>query len=642
MNTMEKLQMANIRISQLEEELAALQKSSPDTIVSQLKAFYTEQHKEDLAVRERQKEFFEKQTTEIKAEHARQLKAQEEKHRLELAGQEKKYRIEKAEQDAKYERLLKAIENKDKSSRKEDDDDHDDLMKLRGQVTYLQARLEKAGEDLKSLKALKKFEHSRRFVRSAEQQRLLNNRNEITRAEEKAGYDGESVTGDAEGRTVDVRPAYHRTQEHHEPRIDYAKNKPYTANPRYHYLSDYFTLPDGGRYVQRRGHADTWWYHVVHRIPEHYEEDFYEAAKVIMPGPDGGSVTCNTMENPCYLGVSRFDTEMLSFILTQKFCYNNSLNEVAGMLSHKGCTVSVKTIGSVVNKVIEKIRRAMSEMWKSTTFNTENLMIDETTGMVGIDNEETGKREYKNRYFWGFKANLKKMVWFVYEHGSRAAKVLRPILDEFIGFFTSDGYIVYKIYDKDDHPNQRRSACLTHIRRNFIDSLIENHEGSMWFIEEFGKLFGVEYECRKLNLSPEDRLYYRKKHSGSIMDRIKKKLEEYLSSGYAGCGELFTKALKYARREWSAMEMVLENGGLELSNNLAEQMMRHFKRTLKNCLNIGSERSAKNVAFMFSVVESCAMNAISPVVYIKDLLVKFADENISNQTLLPCYYAKVC
>jgi hypothetical protein len=76
-------------------------------------------------------------------------------------------------------------------------------------------------------------------------------------------------------------------------------------------------------------------------------------------------------------------------------------------------------------------------------------------------------------------------------------------------------------------------------------------------------------------------------------------------SGYAGCGELFIKALKYAWREWSAMEMVLENGGLELSNNLAEQMMRHFKRTLKNCLNIGSERSAKNVAFMFSVVESC-------------------------------------
>jgi hypothetical protein len=30
------------------------------------------------------------------------------------------------------------------------------------------------------------------------------------------------------------------------------------------------------------------------------------------------------------------------------------------------------------------------------------------------------------------------------------------------------------------------------IRRNFIDSLIENHEGSMWFIEEFRKLFGVE------------------------------------------------------------------------------------------------------------------------------------------------------
>jgi hypothetical protein len=34
--------------------------------------------------------------------------------------------------------------------------------------------------------------------------------------------------------------------------------------------------------------------------------------------------------------------------------------------------------------------------------------------------------------------------------------------------------------------------------------------------------------------------------------------------------------------------------------------------------------------------------ASPPVIYIKDLLVKFADKNISNQTLLPCYYAKVC
>ncbi|HAT62562.1 MAG TPA: hypothetical protein DCS83_08505, partial [Prevotella sp.] len=52
---------------------------------------------------------------------------------------------------------------------------------------------------------------------------------------------------------------------------------------------------------------------------------------------------------------------------------------------------------------------------------------------------------------------------------------------------------------------------------------------------------------------------------------------------------------------WGAMESGLGNGSLELSNNLAEQNMRHFKRTIKNLFNIGSERSAKNVAFKFSV-----------------------------------------
>ena len=34
-------------------------------------------------------------------------------------------------------------------------------------------------------------------------------------------------------------------------------------------------------------------------------------------------------------------------------------------------------------------------------------------------------------------------------------------------------------------------------------------------------------------------------------------------------------------------------------------MMRHIKMNLKNCLNIGSEDSALDYAFMYSVIEIC-------------------------------------
>ena len=53
-------------------------------------------------------------------------------------------------------------------------------------------------------------------------------------------------------------------------------------------------------------------------------------------------------------------------------------------------------------------------------------------------------------------------------------------------------------------------------------------------------------------------------------------------------GVLTVRALKYMKNEWKAMERILQNGNLEISNNLAEQMMRHIKLNLKNCLNIGS------------------------------------------------------
>ena len=80
------------------------------------------------------------------------------------------------------------------------------------------------------------------------------------------------------------------------------------------------------------------------------------------------------------------------------------------------------------------------------------------------------------------------------------------------------------------------------------------------------------------------------------------------------------KTLKYIKTEWSAMQTILQDGNLELSNNLAEQVMRHIKMNLKNCLNIGSEDSALDYAFMFSVIESCNMNKLSPGWYIKELV----------------------
>jgi hypothetical protein len=52
------------------------------------------------------------------------------------------------------------------------------------------------------------------------------------------------------------------------------------------------------------------------------------------------------------------------------------------------------------------------------------------------------------------------------------------------------------------------------------------------------------------------------------MDSIKKELEKYERSGYKRLGVKIKQALVYAKKEWHAFETVLQNGDVELSNNI--------------------------------------------------------------------------
>ena len=124
-------------------------------------------------------------------------------------------------------------------------------------------------------------------------------------------------------------------------------------------------------------------------------------------------------------------------------------------------------------------------------------MQGETSGLVGVE-EENGMRKYLKRYFWGIKVNVWKLVWFIYEYATHALKAIRQFLDNFIGFFIKDGCIVYKVYNNEElPPNHHCSACLTHIRRKFVESLEEKRSVFIWFIAEIGELFAIEHNCKK-------------------------------------------------------------------------------------------------------------------------------------------------
>ena len=403
-------------------------------------------------------------------------------------------------------------------------------------------------------------------------------------------------------------------------RVDYGKASQYMSDDHVvvHALDEYFKLSEGEYYrTGKDGEIEKSWYRIIIRYPESYEEHLYEAAHVRSNANDEYKTT-DTIEAGRPVPRCMFGTEMLSYVLCEKYLYNILQDQVVQKFSHCGLKISSSVLGKHVHNAIDWMSSKLEEYWLAEVRKSWILMLDEMRVLVGCADEETRERHYKNRYMCGIRANSVNLACFLYEDGSRGADVIRLFLDGFLGFYTTGGYVYIRsstemTQRRKKRAHRRRNAVLrawVHIRRDFVDAIPENERVAMWFVDEIGRMFAIEHYCATTRgLTGDARLSERLKpgNTADIMKRIEERLAVYQESNFAGCGELLKKALKYAIGEWPAMKRVLESGEVELSNILSEQMMRRIKMNLKNAGNIGSEQSARHDAFMYSLIESCKM-----------------------------------
>ncbi len=82
----------------------------------------------------------------------------------------------------------------------------------------------------------------------------------------------------------------------------------------------------------------------------------------------------------------------------------------------------------------------------------------------------------------------------------------------------------------------------------------------------------------------------------------------------------------------------LTDGAIELSDNVAERMFRHIAMGRRNWLHIGSHTAAQNIAFMYSLYESCRLNNINFGKYLNDILTRMMKGDTNYMAMLPCNY----
>ena len=414
-------------------------------------------------------------------------------------------------------------------------------------------------------------------------------------------------------------------------RKDYGKQSTGAENVVVHYC-DESDIPSGARKIGIREWIQ---YSIQHQVVKHV---FKLVRLVDAQGnisnyyqPTDKNDTRRPFEN--VLEGYPVDFELMARILVDKYQYGLSLERVVDRLKDAGARFNTSTVLAWIKRHMKELCK-LEEPFRQLLLTPGSMLFsDETTEQVRVYNQQKGKYEYRKQYIWGIKNPDRKIAYYLYDNGSRSMKVAQKFFAGFRGSVTTDGYNVYKMFEREDS-SITRYGCMAHVRRKFVDALQTDHR-SADIINLISNLYWVEADCRINLLSEDERRMERQKRAIPILAEIWQMIQPVFEQTRGDTANLFLKAVRYAVNEWEAVSRYVQNGKAEIDNNPAERMMKPICMGRKNYLFCGSELGAKNASMLYSIIETCKMNGLRPVKYIAEILTKLTAGETNYMSLLP-------
>ena len=153
-------------------------------------------------------------------------------------------------------------------------------------------------------------------------------------------------------------------------------------------------------------------------------------------------------------------------------------------------------------------------------------------------------------------------------------------------------------------------------------------------LEEIKKLFHLEATYKKKKLIPNEIVKRRKEDVPLIKEKIKK----LVFDSNPLKGSALEGAINYTKECWDDLFTFVNNGYVEISNNIAEQAVKPFVIQRKVFQTSGSYAGARYTTKLFSIVQTCKINNINVERYFDYVLKNINNEQIEN--LLP-YSSKI-
>lgn len=259
----------------------------------------------------------------------------------------------------------------------------------------------------------------------------------------------------------------------------------------------------------------------------------------------------------------------------------------------------------------------------------EILHMDETRIQV---NKENGKKASSDSFMWVLQSGACEDIKATFFHYSRtrSQKVALELIDGFKGYLTTDAYTAYSNMHLEDVKN---NFCWSHLRRYYVDSIPLDNSGKEIpgskgeeGREYVNLLFKLESEMSDLTYN--ERKAKRQEASRALLDAFWSWVENTIS--IPTTNEKFTKALNYSLNHKKELEMFLEDGRLEISNNLCESHIRPFATARRAWLFADTPNGARANAVLYTLVESARVNDLNVYAYLDYLLSEMPNADFYN------------
>jgi transposase len=308
-------------------------------------------------------------------------------------------------------------------------------------------------------------------------------------------------------------------------------------------------------------------------------------------------------------------------VLVSKYADHLPLYRQAQIYARQGVKLDRSTLADWVGRAAFLLRPIYQRLLDRLRASSK-LFADETTAPVldpGRGRTKTGQlfTYARDDRSWG--GTDPPIVAYVYAPDRKAA---RPIahLAGFSGVLQVDGYAGYKVLA--ERGNVQLAFCWSHVRRHFYELA---QAGAAPIASEaltrIAALYRIEGEIR--GRSAEERHAVRQQRGLPLVEAFQPWLREKLS--LISQKTKLAEAIRYALSRWAGLCLFLEDGRIEIDNNVVERAIRPIALTRKNALFAGSDGGAEHWAVIASLIESCKLLGVEPHGYLADVITRIVN-----------------